>query len=316
MNVEIFYRQLDSSSWGKKYLTLIREKVPEEATLTEVHHIQPRALGGSNSKTNLVRLTVYQHILAHIYLAKALPCRETLLPLTWMCSKSVKHLTDLEKINLESLPEWTELREKALEERSKLIHNPEALAKSIKKSQETRTKKYGSCTAYLHTDEIRQKVLGAVAAKYDGDRAGQFHTEDARGKVYRTKLERYGTRGPVLSVESRAKAIKNSRETRIRLYGSAGNIDKTLQERPEIRRKAIENSRKTRTEIYGSPTGAMNNPESREKARISRDRKTKLRQEIRETKEFQEWWQKHQDEYKNSWYATGTYLKLQGNAKH
>lgn len=313
MNVEVFYRQLDSSSWGKKYLTLIREKVPKEATLTEVHHIQPRALGGSNSRTNLVRLTVYQHILAHIYLAKALPCRETLLPLTWICSKSVKHLTDLEKVNLESLPEWTELREKALEKRSKLIHNPETLAKSIKKSQETRTKKYGSCTAYLHTNEIRQKVLDTVAAKYGGDRAGQLHTEEARNRMYNTKLEKYGTTGPVLTEESRRKAIENSKKTRMERYRTLGNA--VSLQKPEVRQKAKENSKRTLKKRYGSCTGAMNNPESREKARISRNHTTELRQEIRKTEEFQKWWQEHRDEFKNSWYATGTYLKLQENAK-
>lgn len=313
MDVEIFYKSLYESEWGQKYLKLIREPVPE-GCMVEIHHIQPRALGGTNSSVNLVKLSVYQHILAHIYLAKALPCSETLLPITWMSRKSVKKLSDLEKVNLGKLQEWTELREKASAESSKLIHNPEALAKSIKKSQETRVKKYGSCTAYLHTDEIREKVLTTIATRYGGDRAGQFHTEEARNRMQKTKLERYGTTGPVLTEESRRKAVENSKKTRLEKYGTVGN-EKNLQ-KPEIRKKAIENSRQTRTKVYGSPTGAMNNPESREKARISRNRKIKLRQEIRETKEFQEWWQKHQDEHKNSWYATGTYLKLQENAKH
>ena len=313
MDVEIFYKSLYESEWGQKYLKLIREPVPEGCTV-EVHHIQPRALGGSNSNVNLVRLSVYQHILAHIYLAKALPCTETLLPITWMSRKSVKKLSDLEKITLEEVQEWTELRKKASIESSKLVHNPEALAKSIKKSQETRAKRYGSCTAYLHTEEVRKKALDTVAAKYGGDRAGQFHTKEVQNRVYRTKVERYGTAGPILTEESRRKAIENSQKTMLERYGTLGNAA-TFQ-KPEVRKKAIENSKRALREKYGSCTGAMNNPESREKARISRDRKTKLRQEIRKTEEFQNWWQKHQGEFKNSWYATGTYLKLQNkNAK-
>lgn len=310
MDVEIFYKSLYESEWGQKYLKLIREPVTEGCT-TEVHHIQPRALGGTNSSVNLVRLSVYQHILAHIYLAKALPCSETLLPITWMSRKSVKKLSDLEKVNLEKLQEWTELREKASAESSKLIHNPEALTKSIKKSQETRIKKYGSCTAYLHTDEVRKKVLDTIATRYGGDRAGQFHTDEVRNRIRKTKVEKYGTSGPVLTEESRKKAIENSQKTRLEKYGTLGNAV-TLQ-KPEVRQKARENSKRALREKYGSCTGAMNNPESREKARISRDRKTKLRQEIRKTEEFQNWWQEHQSKFKNSWYATGTYLKLQSN---
>lgn len=307
MNVEIFYGKLYESEWGRKYLNLIRENVPEN-TQTEVHHIQPKALGGTNSCTNLVRLSVLQHILAHIYLAKALPCRETLLPITWMSRKSVKKLTDLEKISLDQIQEWAELREQASKESSRLVHAPETLQKSIRKSQETRKQKYGSCTAYLHTEDIREKILNTIASKYGGDRAGQLHTEEVRNRVLKTRAERYGTKGPVLSEEARKRAVENSQKTRLEKYGTVGN-EKVLQQ-PEVRKKAIENSRRTRTEIYGSPTGAMNNLESREKAKISRNIKTKLRQEIRETEEFQRWWQEHRGEFKNSWYATGTYLKL------
>lgn len=306
MDIEIFYGKLYESEWGKKYLQLIREPVPE-GSQTEVHHIQPRALGGTNSFTNLVRLSVYQHIIVHIYLAKALPCKETLLPITWMSRKSVKKLTDLEKISLEQIQEWTELREQASRESSKLIHNPEALQKSIKKSQETRKQKYGSCTAYLHTKEVREKALNTVAAKYNGDRAGQFHTEEARNRVYKTRLERYGTRGPVLTEEARKKAIENSKKTTLERYGKLGHAENFRNS--DVHRRAVENSRKTRTEMYGSPTGAMNNPESVEKARISRNRKIKQKQEIRKSLEFQEWWKIHQHEYKNSWYAVGHYMK-------
>lgn len=312
MDIEIFYGKLYNSEWGKKYLELIREPVPE-GVQTEVHHIQPRALGGTNSSVNLVRLTVFHHILAHVYLAKALPCTETLLPITWMSRKSVKKLTDLEKISLEQLQEWSELREQASKESSKLIHNSEALQKSLRQSQETRIKRYGSCTAYLHTDKVREKILDTIAKKYDGDKAGQFHTKEIKDKIRKTKLERYGTLGPILDSEARNRAIENSKKTRLERYGTVGNV-KTLQ-KPEIRKKAVENSRKTRIEIYGSSTGAMNNPESREKARISRNRTIQLRQKIRETREFQDWWQEHREEFKNSWYATGTYLKLQKNAK-
>lgn len=36
----------------------------------EVHHIVPRCMGGSNEKSNLVKLTAREHVLCHILLAK------------------------------------------------------------------------------------------------------------------------------------------------------------------------------------------------------------------------------------------------------
>ena len=53
------------------------QKIPisyyEELNIyTERHHIKPRCLGGDNSKTNLIRLPWYIHLLAHFLLAKEL----------------------------------------------------------------------------------------------------------------------------------------------------------------------------------------------------------------------------------------------------
>jgi hypothetical protein len=40
--------------------------------MTEKHHILPKSLGGSNSKSNLVRLTFIEHLAAHFILAEML----------------------------------------------------------------------------------------------------------------------------------------------------------------------------------------------------------------------------------------------------
>ena len=39
----------------------------------ETHHIRPRIIGGTNSKDNLIRLTLKEHYFAHLILAKAYP---------------------------------------------------------------------------------------------------------------------------------------------------------------------------------------------------------------------------------------------------
>lgn len=112
-----FYEQLNVSEFGKQYLQLVREcryrvLVPEKGY--EIHHIQPTALGGLNTSENKVKLTVFEHCKAHALLAQAIPCYKTLQPLTRMTLGQVTKLCDLEKMQLESLYHWSDLRYRAL----------------------------------------------------------------------------------------------------------------------------------------------------------------------------------------------------------
>lgn len=50
---------------------------------TEVHHILPKAVGGSDEPSNLVRLSGREHYVAHLLLAKIDPCRKNIFAL-WM----------------------------------------------------------------------------------------------------------------------------------------------------------------------------------------------------------------------------------------
>ena len=49
-----------------------KDGYPEDM-YTEVHHILPKCQGGTNDKSNLVRMPVRYHIMAHILLSKAYP---------------------------------------------------------------------------------------------------------------------------------------------------------------------------------------------------------------------------------------------------
>lgn len=46
---------------------------------TEVHHILPKCMGGTNKKNNLVRMPVRYHLFAHIFLMKAYPSNPSLI---------------------------------------------------------------------------------------------------------------------------------------------------------------------------------------------------------------------------------------------
>lgn len=55
-----------------KCIQMEKDGYPEDM-YTEVHHILPRCQGGTNDKSNLVRMPVRYHIMAHILLAYAFP---------------------------------------------------------------------------------------------------------------------------------------------------------------------------------------------------------------------------------------------------
>lgn len=113
-----FYKKLEKSEKGQKYLELIREKEhcswKVRISGFERHHILPRAMGGKDDDSNLVKLTSFEHVLAHYYLALAVPCYQTLRTMYILSNMTVQKLTDLEKIELAQLEHWGKLREEAM----------------------------------------------------------------------------------------------------------------------------------------------------------------------------------------------------------
>lgn len=118
MQKEIFYSKLEETEAGREYLKIVQNPEAKKRSLIkekgyEIHHIWSKALGGNNETENLVKLTVYDHMLAHYYLALALDCRETLYPMIILSNRLVRTFSDLEKTNLFQLEYWSSLREKA-----------------------------------------------------------------------------------------------------------------------------------------------------------------------------------------------------------
>ena len=70
---EEFFNQLNSCEYGRQYLELVNnlENHLEKKDKGEVHHIHPKKMGGDlKSPENLVKLTTFNHCLAHVLLAK------------------------------------------------------------------------------------------------------------------------------------------------------------------------------------------------------------------------------------------------------
>ena len=55
----------------KKYMMkLLKTKITHTIWICEEHHIIPRCLGGSDDKSNLVKLTAKEHFICHLLLTK------------------------------------------------------------------------------------------------------------------------------------------------------------------------------------------------------------------------------------------------------
>lgn len=149
-----FYDQLEISEVGKQYLNLVslcktRALIPEEGY--EIHHIFPTSLGGLNVNDNKVKFTVFEHCKAHALLAQAIPCYKTLQPLTKMSCGQVRTLEDAERIELDEIFRWSELREKAL-------HHP----KSPEHVEKIRQSKKGVKSKPEHVKSRAEKRRGTT----------------------------------------------------------------------------------------------------------------------------------------------------------
>lgn len=131
LDPEIFYGTLSKKKPGKEYLQLIEKARKQEIGPTEkveIHHIQPVSLGGPDIGTNKVPLTIFQHCLAHLLIAKCFSYPEPYFVLNKMSGKHLNGLSDLEKITLEEVYKWTETRSAlrdSLRGSKCVIYNPE-----------------------------------------------------------------------------------------------------------------------------------------------------------------------------------------------
>lgn len=152
---------------------------------TEIHHIVPRCLGGSDEKDNLVMFSGREHFIAHMLLWKAYPDEVSLMRAAFMMSSR-----------------WGSGR---LEE-SKPIHSKtyatlrEEYAEAVKEQVTGENNPFFGKT---HTDETREKIKAWHAANPEHARnamKGRKHTPEAIAKMQEFQRNR-----PPMSAETRKK---------------------------------------------------------------------------------------------------------------
>ena len=121
----------------------------------EKHHIKPRFLGGSNSSSNLVKLTCFEHVIAHYLLARDLDYTDAYLAFSLLDSTRISKISkeDFDKLTEDDLKALAEIREKSIEaNRVRMTENnpmkdPDIKAKAIENGRRTREER---------GDEIRE----------------------------------------------------------------------------------------------------------------------------------------------------------------
>lgn len=195
-----FKNILKSTDKGREYLNLVLELKTKALQRGERHHIHPRALGGSDSTRNLVICTSFDHCRLHALLALAIPCGETLFPVLRMSSSQCKTLSDLEKISLEEVFQWSESRQKALEELHKLPYTEKRLQKMSESHKGKSTSRKGQHLSDAHKEALKKAWAGKpkpwLRGKSTSSLGKVWINRDGIGKrIYPNELEKFESEG-------------------------------------------------------------------------------------------------------------------------
>ena len=150
--------------YGKHYKLLIQKAQNRVYDgYTEKHHIILRSEGGSDNKSNIVKLTAREHFIAHWLLYRENPTKQRAYAFHLMCnSKLNKH-------------RYTPS--------SRTIAEAREARQYYKPSQESINKMIESKKGFKHTDESRSKMSNSQKGKVTSNETKLKMSKSALGKV-------------------------------------------------------------------------------------------------------------------------------------
>jgi len=171
-------------------------KLRETTGYTETHHIQPRSLGGNNSKENLVRLTAREHFVCHLLLTKMVTgkSKAKMVHAAWSMSNQENPNQQRYAVNGHTYQHLREQRSILLSHEMS-ANNPMANPthyETHKRAMLIRGKTIGT-TGLTHTEETKSKMRAA--------RARQVITEETKRKL---SIIRTGTKQSAETIAKRA----------------------------------------------------------------------------------------------------------------
>ena len=222
-----FFNLLDNSESGREYLRLInlassRDKVEGRV---EKHHIHPKGLGGCvASPSNLVYLTIYEHCLAHVLLARAIPCSATFKPIVRM-KRQYDSLVQPEQCTLEEIYQWSIWREKAIHG----SHSPEhsAAISRARKGQVCNNKG----TVWMNKNGVNSRVKCGLVEQQKKDGWKEGRTEQTRINICKAREGQPGTRLGTHNSEATRKKL--SQKLSGRIWITNGYVSKAVLKGPD-----------------------------------------------------------------------------------
>lgn len=224
---------------NKKYR--IKGQTPE--INTEVHHIIPKSIGGTNSKKNLVVLSLKEHYICHLLLTRIYEDNSMIkafyaMTNRWKLSASMYDYYRgkyHDRLSEKAKKQWTdEARKKcseAMKERWKDKEYANKVYAGVRKYVEENPEEVAKKTKLVHdynkTDEGRKKMSDALKTRWEDDELKERYSKRMR-ELHKDPIEK----------EKRTKHFKNPKSEEHKR--KIGIKSKEWMNRPEIKQKYSE----------------------------------------------------------------------------
>lgn len=191
------------SVWYHNIIQRAQERTLPETTYSELHHVIPRSLGGTDDARNLARLTAKEHFVCHHLLPKMLTGQakhKMIHAAVLMASVANDHQTYRHKV--------TARVHAYLREQQRNIF------KGIPLSAEHKAKISKSLKGHKSPGMLGKKHSAATKAKQSASTKGQTHSLETREKLRQINLGKPGTmQGRKHTPEAREKMRNRPKKT-------------------------------------------------------------------------------------------------------
>ena len=191
------YLQNKYTTYYYSIVNRARTRLLDKNIYIERHHVIPKSLGGSNDKTNIVRLTAHEHFVCHKLLVKMLPDGEGKHEMI-MARYRMMHKSKNNQRHIVNSREYERAR----------VEWARALSESRKgkpgqlRSAETRAKMSARRKGFVFSDESREKMRQSALGRKHSDatkekfktrssnRLGTKHSEETKLKMSLAKTSK------------------------------------------------------------------------------------------------------------------------------
>lgn len=195
-------------NYYNKHIKKCKSKKYKKGTYLEKHHILPRSLGGNNDKTNIISLSIEDHILAHYFLWKDSYKSESF---TEKEKKSIVYALKmmLDVHNLTVYYSLDKKLKKLIKEKSKIkedyfklnkgkLHHLYGTKMSPERKKAVSERFKGKRRSKESIEKMRKKLIGRNISDEFKKRVGDYHRgkKDSKDTRLKKSVARLGEKNP------------------------------------------------------------------------------------------------------------------------